>query len=346
LIGIRSFLDSWTGYGVIAHHLGEELERLGVPVLYEPIRQPDEGYYPVRRFARDRVAGIDRTRPTLHLAPPDIAPFPGRPTVVFSMYETTGLPRAAVEALNSLAPLGVIVPCRQNAEAFRGAGVRAPIRVVPLGIDPAVFFDDGGWPDGKAFTFGGAGRLKHGGSRKGLVELARAFVSAFPNRLTPVRLELKVWPDCELSGRLPPDPRITLNRTPMDPPMIAGWYRGLDCYVTASKGEGWGMQTHEAMACGRPVIAAPWGGTSEFWRDDCGWPLGFDFRPAGEYYAGSGDWIVPREGDLIAAMRAAVESPGEGREKGKRAAVRAAEFDWRRTGRELLDALKRLGLIP
>ncbi len=39
---------------------------------------------------------------------------------------------------------------------------------------------------------------------------------------------------------------------------LATLYRSADCYVSTTRGEGWGLPLLEAMACGLPAIATDW----------------------------------------------------------------------------------------
>src|SRR5258708_32547146 len=41
-------------------------------------------------------------------------------------------------------------------------------------------------------------------------------------------------------------------------------YRGADCYVMPTRGEGWGRPFMEAMAMGLPVIGTHWSGQTAF----------------------------------------------------------------------------------
>ena len=50
-------------------------------------------------------------------------------------------------------------------------------------------------------------------------------------------------------------------------------YASVDAFTLASRGEGWGRPHAEAMACGLPVVATTWGGTSEFVNDANAYPV-------------------------------------------------------------------------
>ncbi len=266
--------------------------------------------------------------------PHDHVPHPGR-TVNLTMWETNRLSPAAVAACNELAC--VVVPCAANAAWFRASGVTAPLRVVPLGIDPALFRPTTPEPAGLV-RFGCAGRTAHGGVRKGLDAAIAAFLDALGDEPTAF-LEVKVWPDCAVAD--PRHPRVLIRRTPLADAELVDWYRSLSCFVSASKGEGWGLQPHQAMAVGRPAIAPFWGGHAAYMTAESCYPVEFAEEPAtGPIYGGLGAWCVPRHDSLVEQMRRAFANGAERRAKGAAAAARAAEFTWARTARELAAVLR------
>ena len=65
------------------------------------------------------------------------------------------------------------------------------------------------------------------------------------------------------------DPRIVLKSEYFND--MGTFYRGLDCYVSATAGEGFGLTLAEAMACGIPTIGSKHSGNLEFMNDDNSW---------------------------------------------------------------------------
>lgn len=340
---IYTYLASWGGYGQLAEQAGRGLERHGVRVSYLEIGL-ERQFLPPSDFLASRRVETAPPGPVLQMLVPESPLLNGRDTVVFTMWETTRIRKQWVDIINGARAL--IVPCRWNAEGFRASGVTVPIHVVPLGVDPAEgFVPKDPSPPGRPFTVGMAGRVAHGGVRKGLQEGIDAFAQAFPKG-EDVRLLLKVFPDCVPRLQIPDDPRIVVQATPI-PSMrdVADWYAGIDVLLVPSKGEGWGLHTQQAMACARPVIAANYGGTAEFFSAECGWELEYDVAPSGAHYERIGDWCVPRKRSMVDALRQAHDDPDGRRAKGEAAAVRAAEFTWHRTGDELARVLQAIGLI-
>jgi glycosyltransferase involved in cell wall biosynthesis len=177
------------------------------------------------------------------------------------------------------------------------------------------------------------------------MDVARCFIK-LADKMPDAFLNLKIFPDCDM-GPVPTHPRIKLTRTPMLPWEMANWYRSLTCYTTLSRGEGWGMQTHQSMSVGRPVIAIPYSGTADFWTPGSGWPVAFSIQPAREFYEGCGaNWAEYDEESACEAMLAAYNDRDECRRRGKVAAARAAEYPWSRTACGVEAAMREFGFLP
>jgi glycosyltransferase involved in cell wall biosynthesis len=324
--------------------LGRAIEAEGLSVEFEPI-VVDERFAELPAWVSKRITRTPTAPLTIQIAVPHTPPHPGRRTVAFTMWETSEINELGVRALNACEL--VVTPSTSCFVDFIKCGVLTPISVVPLGIDPGEWRPRPWRPDDGLTVFGAAGRMAHGGSRKGLNELAHAFTLAFPEHRRDVRLELKVWPDDVRRMQLPPDPRIVVRSEPWPVAMLAGWLARLDAYVCPSKGEGWGLLTHQAMAVGRPVLACYASGTAEFWRPTMGWPISFGWAQAGGLYRGQGRWLVPYVPSMVKALRQCYRAGrSERQRRGDMAAARAAEFTWARTGREMVAVLRKEGLIP
>lgn len=339
---IKGSTTSWTGYGQICEWLGRSLEALNVNVVYESTHH-DPRYFDRNPFILDRLDRPTTSPWHIRLDVPFADFPPGMSTIAFTMWETSRVKDECIPVLNQTA--AVIVPCQWNAKCLREQGVTVPIHVVPLGMDPKTYrptkLPPFGWRS-PVFRFGTSGRVSHGGSRKGLEEACQSFLRAFP-RDHKVRLDVKVWPDCDFTP--PKDWRITINREPMNSAQIGDWYRTLHCYVTATKGEGFGLQTLQAMAVGRPVIAAKATGTAEFFDATCGWEVDYEWQPASSFYDGLGIWPVPDEASLALAMQTAVADREACERKAEAAVARARNFTWGHTGLRLKRTLGVVGCL-
>lgn len=261
--------------------------------------------------------------------------------IVFTMWESTRLLPKVIENLNRYAK-AVIVPSMWNAGTLDAGGCNIPVRIVPLGIDTSIFNYDGPPGSKGVVSFGIAARHAHGKERKGLVSVGRAFQKAFPTE-TDVMLNYKVHPDCDFERII--DDRITYCAEFLDWPTMARIYRMNTAYVSGSRGEGWGLHLHQAMAVGCCPIAARFGGQSEFFDAGVGRPIKFKQVRATGDYAGMGSWAELDEASLIEQMRWVYKNQKEAKKLGRKAAVRAAEFTWERTVSELIEVLKEFDVI-
>lgn len=327
-------LGSWIGYGRLVLHLYQELERSGLKVALRAAKLAEDWNLRLPEWAASALGRYDvRHCPELVVDVPWCAPTRGaKRSTLFTMWETDSLPKGAVANFSRFA--SVIMPSRWGADVVERLGAKRPA-VAPLGVDGDVFYPAPHSRHSRPI-FGASGRIAHGGERKGLVEVAQAFAATNLN----AELRIKCWPDCHLTG-LPPDPRITVDRRPLSDGGLAEWYRALDVFVFATHGEGFGLQGLEAAACGVPVIAAPWSGTSEWFDESIGYALPYTLGRAGDYYCsrGGGRWAYWEAGELIETFHRVASNPAEARAKGLAAAEHAKRFTWAATAKAVSEAI-------
>ncbi|HEX8769336.1 MAG TPA: glycosyltransferase, partial [Acidimicrobiales bacterium] len=250
----------------------------------------------------------------------------GRARVGWTMLEVTGLPREWVDGCNTMDEIWV--PASFNVETFERSGVRAPIRVMPLGVDTD-YFHPGivGYRPSSRFTFLS---VFEWGERKAPDLLLRAFASEFKES-EDVLLLLSVFnrdPDVDVEAELA---KLDLQGAPIVPlinpnfeaSQMGALYRSADCFVLPTRGEGWGMPVLEAMACGLPAIATNWSGPADFLDETVGYPLEVARLVKAEarcpYYEGF-EWAEPDIEHLRHLMRRVFENPDEARGRGATAA--------------------------
>ncbi len=89
---------------------------------------------------------------------------------------------------------------------------------------------------------------------------------------------------------------------------LAALYTGMDVMLAPSYGEGFGVPTIEAQACGTPVIGSDWAATSDLVSDD-GWLV--DGQPPWDS-AQLAWWRIPNVPSIVEALEAAYQR-GRGR---------------------------------
>lgn len=237
--------------------------------------------------------------------------------VGWSMMEVDSVNVEWVEACNTMDE--VWVPTLLQSRYWVDSGVKVPVHVVPLGIDPRMFSPGvyrGRWEGPEAFRFLAVGWWQ---LRKRWDMLIRAFIDAFEGDAR-VHLVLKIHsaePEEAvlhtmaqfLEGREMSNVHVVHES--LDWWQLAALYRACQAFVLPTAGEGYGYPFLEALCCGLPVITTDGLGTGEVLRSDAGEPYpGVCLLPARReltavdhpYYAG-GNWWVLNESDLVDAMR-------------------------------------------
>jgi GT2 family glycosyltransferase/glycosyltransferase involved in cell wall biosynthesis len=131
-------------------------------------------------------------------------------------------------------------------------------------------------------------------------------------------------------------------------------YRAADAYVSAHRGEGFGMKILDAMACGLPVITPLFGGPTEYCTPENCVPVRFALSPMGECLdrrslaiTNQPLWCEPDWADLGRQLREVVARPDRGRALGERARRDVRErFTWDRVAEQLLTIVDRLEARP
>lgn len=338
---ITAPIEDFTGFGQLVHSVCRELYKKGIRFSVVPSSYSDN-LTPVSDLIRKRIVKKPLLTNLLFCPVLNIPERLASGDILFTMWESSRIEPHIVEAINKRAAV-VIVPNKWNATGFAADGVTVPIRVVPLGVDPAVYHYIPAIPS-NVFRFGTAGRLAHAGIRKGVEETIECFEAAFPSE-QDVELQIKIFEDCKLDG-LPQDNRIVCHRRFMPTAELVDWYAGLDCFVTLTKGEGWGLHIQQAMAIGRPVIAPRHGGQAEFVDDDNAYCCRYRLEtPTWPVYKNSGPWCIPDKDHCVELMRRVYTNRQEAISIGKQGSLTVAGFTWQRTVDELVAVMREFGKL-
>jgi glycosyltransferase involved in cell wall biosynthesis len=234
-----------SGYGRIAAALSEGLPTLGHEVVFDLSRGIDVCIYTCPPWSMRKV----HTR--------------GAARVGFTMHELEWLQEGKEdwpEILNNLDL--VFTPTSWNREVWQRLGVRAPIEVVPLGIDPSAYFP----ATGHSCVFLTVHEaLGDPDSRENWRETLRAYYSAFTAK-DPVVLRVKTWAwdparfqaacTAEARGREADElPRIEIIDRALSHAEMRALYLEASLFVKNANREGWSLPCTEAVACGTRVAA-------------------------------------------------------------------------------------------
>jgi glycosyltransferase involved in cell wall biosynthesis len=305
-----------TGYGTFGKELHEALKRAGVED-YGPTSNPDlrrdlkelrrDGFKlndPIvgpQRFKGDDYGDYEkdpnRVSPVALYAatPPHVLGwYEGQVGVLFSMWEFSEIPagfRTNVPDFDRL-----LVPSIQNQELF--SQYHPDVRYVPLAAGREWHYRERpGFDDGFVFLTGGAG------SRKGCDDVVRAFDKVF------AKWQPSWGPEPKLIVRAQPHinhhdfqaPRVTVLPKPVAD--LPGLYGQAHCFVSGSKGEGWGLMPFQAICQGIPTILGDAHGHAAF--ADLGIPLSVHPRDAGvpTHWGSSGQEWVPDFDEMCERMK-------------------------------------------
>lgn len=316
--------DDYTGYGQAATAIASRLAtRLPLETVWTPGSEFKYAPAPdvlraTRRTALPATAGGRCVM--MYPQPDSLVSVPHNQRVsYFTMWESTRISTAWRDAMNQCER--VIVPNAWNASCFDACGVKVPIAIVQLGLDLREW-PQTPLPERRPFIIGAAGNFDPSGNRKGLAEVAEAFRRAFPYQ-QDVRLEIKTLCHEPDFGR---DPRVIAHRQWWPNARLSQWYRQLHVFASASAAEGWGLHHQEAMACGRPVIGALFGGVTEFVNAENGYPVDYRLVPGRGAWAGCGRYAEVNVDDMARAMLAAYHDREQLEYRSARAAVAARRW--------------------
>lgn len=272
----------------------------------------------------------------------------GKYKVGFTMLETDHIPNEWVEQANKMDEIWV--PSDFNVETFIRSGVKKPIYVVPLGVDGDYFHPKiAGFPVKNHFTFLS---IFEWGERKAPEILLRAFNDEFKSSEN-VMLLCKIFnndANVSVEGEVknlrlnPKGGKIVFSVNENIPTyQLGSLYRSANCFVTSSRGEGWGMPILEAMACGLPVIATNWSAHTCFMNETNSFPLEIDgLIPAiakCPYYRGF-NWANPSYDHLRYLMRFVYDNPKIALDKAQKAAFDAKNsWSWENSANKIVARL-------
>lgn len=324
-----------TGYGAAARHQIHVLRSHGLRVNVvdtgsagdpDPNRQSAF----VQACRRSDTAASQSAASIVHMGPNMTAEWRRRlpkPHVLVSVWETTRLPSEWVPICNSFEQ--VWCATEWQARIYRESGVDPRrVKFVPFALDPAMYPVEGPtMPEIDALRREGYfvfGSMFQWTERKAPRALIGSFLAAF-HRGERVALVLKAYEgdnpatsvqkhvDGIVNSYLPAGPRpkiVVLTRRITHDETLA-FYRGLDCYVSAHRAEGFGLPIAEALLCGRPVIATNWSAPVE-WAEGLYLPVDYTLEAPHSmgwqpFYTTDQRWAAPDQDSMSEWMRAVHE---------------------------------------
>lgn len=175
--------------------------------------------------------------------------------IAYSMYESDRIPDDWIETLNNHFDAAV-VPDEYFVDVYAGCGVTIPIFVIPIPMENRLFENINYKTDTEPFRFGSSGFFT---DRKNQLTLVKAFSSKFKNNPNVI-LKLHGKADWgylkEIINYIEIEQinNIEIISKELSDVEYAAFFQSLNCYVLASKGEGFSLTVRQAMSCGMPCI--------------------------------------------------------------------------------------------
>ncbi|MBC7357616.1 MAG: glycosyltransferase [Desulfacinum sp.] len=281
--------------------------------------------------------------------PPDVGARPGALSVLHSYgWEESLYPADYVRRFAARLD-GVTVMSRAVKKILTDAGLPLPIRVSGLGADHVLQTEPQPYRGdlGRSFRFL---HVSSGFPRKGVDVLLEAYARAFSHG-DDVSLVIKTFPNphnrvreqVEQFRKRPGSPHVVLIDRDLPDAVLADIYRRCHAFVSATRGEGFGLPMAEAMLWGLPVIVTEGSGQADFCTPETAWLIRSRYAEARSHLSGPGSvWLEPDPDHLAQLLRAVYEADPEEREPRIRRArdgVRA-RFTWDAWAGRTLEALE------
>lgn len=353
------------GYAVYAKNLMGGLLEAGVdvhpiPVGLAPAEDPIDNVLFEKMMQKKNELSYSHLDPSLSIqgaTRETSMNFCGGKRIMQTFVEWWGLSPEWIHNLNSMD--AVFASSQYTRDIFLNDGVTAPIYVTPGGVDTKKYNRNVTPLNLKeslkldvSFAFILWSKWE---KRKGSLETLRAFCQEFKEDedvglvicgSNPFEEQAVI--DYQITSAMGVGERrnVRVIKQPVPSNLMPSLYRACDAFVLPTRGEGFGLCSIEAMACGLPSLLLNAGAHLEFANEDTtffinntGLEPTNDYRWTKSHYGEKAKWLGIDEPDLRNKMRYAFEHRNEVTAKGNAAAKRVSEFTWLRAGQAAKKAL-------
>lgn len=332
------------GYGVVGFNVLKAAVDRGHTVSYFPIGNVswDSDLNFVKKCIENSKT-FDAEAPSIRIwHQHDLAMFPGGGErigwPIFELNKFTDVERNHLESVDKL-----FVCSDWARNVLIENDIQTPAEVVPLGVDPKVFFVDEQARDNRAYwtrnktVFVNVGKWE---VRKGHVELLEAFNKAFKpedqvelwmlNHNPFIGVENENWKTRYIGS--PMGQNIKLLPRVNSQAELRALFNTVDFGVFPAHAEGWNLEIIELMACGVPSIVTNYSGHTQFCNENNSFlvePNGMTAAQDGKWFHGQGEWCTYDIDALVEAMRAAHDAKQSGQSNKREACLSTAtDFTW------------------
>jgi len=360
------YLGPWgdySGYGEANRNYIAALYLAGVNltterVVYVP-EQTELGWTGKLAFDLEH-RNIDYKIKIIHLTPENYAKYlePGKYHIGHLFWETDRVPQEWIDYCNLLDEFWTASP--NQARIFKKSGIKVPIYSFPQTFDVRKYegvkpFEV---PQKSGFLFYSIFQWTERKNPRGLLTaywkafegnndvtlLLKVYRSSFSvDEYERIKQDILKWKS-ELS--LSHYPKVLLYGNLMTSQDVLRLHATGDCFVSAHKGEGWGLPQMEAIATETPIISTNYGGIHDYLTTKEAYLIPYDLETVHDmgwipWYTPDQRWANPREKDLIEMFRDVYNNPEVAKEKGRLARQLAVkEFSFETVGQRMKERLE------
>jgi glycosyltransferase involved in cell wall biosynthesis len=258
----------------------------------------------------------------------------GQKTALITMWETNQLPAEFTDYVDLFDT--IIVPSLHNWELF--SQFHDNVRVIPLAVDREVWCPKAR-PKNKKF------KILCGGSewyRKGLDVVLKAFLEM---NLPDAELHIKIVPPYLSAPDNLDYPNVVVHNQWMTVEDEADLVRSMDCFISVSRGEGFGLMPLQAISAGVPTIVSNAHGHREF-SDLATHRIPTRLVPTNHgTWRDVGEWDEPEFGAILSAIQDVYDNRERYREQAEMYAGEVSAFNWNTAADQLLQVVKPSGRL-
>lgn len=265
----------------------------------------------------------------------------------YTPFETDGLPAHWVLSMKGLDE--IYVPSKFNVETYGKYGIDKT-KIIPHGVDTDKFNPEGGKLDlgdlYKKFRFGASFDWNPRKCPESIIEAYTKMFSKSDETVLIIKTFFQLSEsDFKFNFGISTDeyikriinnirtkydkvdnpPMIYIMRQILDDDVLPLMYRSMDCMITVSRGEGWGLGSSESLASEVPTIATKWSGNLEFMNENNSYLVNakIDRIPEtwlnhfSKNYIGRQSWANPDIDELAYKMKYVYENYNEAKDKAK-----------------------------
>ncbi len=348
-------LKDYSGYGEANRHFVAALDAAGVNVIPQLVSYTTE-FSDFGPLGARIEPWFERTDPyrikILHTTPNVFKRHlePGKYHIAHFFWETDQVPADFANGLDLVDEIWT--GSKANEDAIRKAGVHKPVYIIPQPVDLEL-------EEQEPYSIGDFnGQLFYSifewTDRKNPQELLQAYWEEFQAGENVGLLIKTYFRDFNLVNKrmirhqieqlkarsgLRKFPPIFLYLDLMDRKHIQRLHQTGDVYVTAHRGEGWGVPQVQAAVAGKPMIATAYAGCHEYFTQDTAHLIDYTMVPvrgmdhSSMWYSSDQNWADVDHAMLRQAFRDCYERPANAKEMGARArALVADRFSFGRVG--------------